>query len=454
MWDSEIGTRVINDQNESRVSYYLDENSQWMGPTKQSDNKMPPSNKKRRQQKSKNVFMRQLTPSKIVRVSTYALLEEWNKDTPVREDYNASESAILAMKKLDDSMKNLKKSRTVCSLERASLDVATALIDVAAHDECQNPFLCVQQAAIFASMAPKRGTNDEPFKKFLPVQTRCTPSEAIIILGRADCMRAVHFLDEAQFLCSWVANECSLRRDGDENELPWCSRWKAVGILTYIIASAIDETSMKLSCTDRKAGAIRQWGEAVEEEIRRGKADAIALVREYRCKEAVENYDTDESDEINVQNPVTRRNAMPSLPQHSRTPATPSNKKTSSSENFENENPANTNNKQRTPKPVPLPTLPPYEDAIQHSEGLDVDDVEAVEVAPGQADVTAFLMEEINQHRIKSEDEESEDDFEFSHHHLQTGSINENKSSINYGDGLDGAINEALDLDNIEVLGI
>jgi len=478
VWDSEIGTRVINDQNESRVRYYLDENSQWMGPTKQSDNKMPPSTRKRRQQKSQNIFVRQLKPSKIVRVSTSALLEEWNKGAPVREDCTASESATLSMKKLDDSMKNLTKSCTVCSLERASLDVATALIDVAAHDECQNPFICVQQAAIFASMAPKRGTNDEPFKKFLPVQTRCTPSEAIIILGRADCMRALHFLDEAQFLCSWVAKECSLHRDGDDDELPWCSRWKAVGILTYIIASAIDETSMKLSCTEGKAGSIRQWGEAVEEEIGRGKADAIFLVREYRCKETVDDYDTDESDgnnesvneiltnskdnliygalmqQLPPQNQLTRHNTMPSLPQPSQNPVMPFSKKTNSSESAEKENSTNVNTKKRSPKPIPLPNLPPYEEAIQHSEGLDVDDVEAVEVAPGQADVTAFLMEEINQHRIKSEDEDSDDDSEFSQPTLQTGRNNGSKSNTNYGDGLDGAINEALDLDNIEVFGI
>jgi hypothetical protein len=89
------------------------------------------------------------------------MLGEWNKDDLPPLNHDPSESARLAMKTLDDSMKNLRKSRTINALERSSLDVSVALIDVASYNECHNPFLCLQQAAIFAAMGPKQGNNDE-----------------------------------------------------------------------------------------------------------------------------------------------------------------------------------------------------------------------------------------------------------------------------------------------------
>jgi len=187
--------------------------------------------------------------------------------------------AQLSMKKVDDAMKNLHKSRTLNSLERASIDVAVALIGLTAYDECENPFVCLQQAAMFAGLGSKRGNNDEAFKRFLPLKNKCTPLEALNILGRADCLRAIHFLHEAQYLCNWIASVCHSHRNHLQKDLPWNSRWLVVGIMTYIVSSIIEETSEALYQDNMGAeSALREWEDISKEEIRRGKSDALVLV--------------------------------------------------------------------------------------------------------------------------------------------------------------------------------
>jgi hypothetical protein len=182
------------------------------------------------------------------------------------------------MKKVDDAMQNLRKSRTLNSLERASIDVAVALITVMAYDECENPFVCLQQAAMFAGLGSKRGNNDESFKIFLPLKHKCTPLEALNILGRADCLRAIHFLHEAQFLTSWVASVCNSHR-ANMDSLPWNSRWQVIGIMTYTVSSLIEETSDALYNNNPVPEAsLRKWEDMTKEEIRSGKTDALALV--------------------------------------------------------------------------------------------------------------------------------------------------------------------------------
>jgi hypothetical protein len=195
-----------------------------------------------------------------------------------RDSGNVIKGAQLSMKKVDDAMKNLRKSRTLNSLERASIDVAVALIGLTAYDECENPFVCLQQAAMFAGLGSKRGNNDEAFKKFLPLKNKCTPLEALNILGRADCLRAVHFLHEAQYLCNWIASVSHSHRDHLQDDLPWNSRWRVVGIMIYIVSSIIEETSEALYQDNLGAEALREWEDIAKEEIRCGKSDAFVLV--------------------------------------------------------------------------------------------------------------------------------------------------------------------------------
>lgn len=90
------------------------------------------------------------------------MLSEWNRDGLQKSNTTTSQDATYAMTAVDDAMKNLNKSKTINALERSSLDVAVALVNVASHDECHNPFLCLQQAAIFSAMGPKLGNSDEP----------------------------------------------------------------------------------------------------------------------------------------------------------------------------------------------------------------------------------------------------------------------------------------------------
>ena len=242
----------------------------------------PPQQQRQKQKASSSLVPKPPAPrrrpeiSKLIKVPTSVLLDEWNKDESVKQT-NAAE-AERAMKKLDGAMKTLRKSRTLNALEQSSLDVSTALIDVAATEECYNPFLCLQQAAMYAELGSKLGSNDEPFKKCIPSKEKCTPLEALVILGRADCLRAIHFLQEAQYLCSWVISVCRLHRDRQETTFLWDDRWRVIGVLCYITKATIDQTGEALRNNNRSALTLRKWEDGAQEEANRGKSDAQILV--------------------------------------------------------------------------------------------------------------------------------------------------------------------------------
>ena len=260
------------------MGYYLDDNCRWLGPTKSSQGRTLYTNKTNRPPRAPKVTKQphqRVQPSSAVKVPTSILLELWTQDddSPRQKSEVALQDAQLAMKKVDDAMKNLLKSRTLNSLERASIDVALALLALATFEQCQNPFVCLQQAAMFAAMGSKRGNNDEPFKRFLPLKSKCSPLEALNILGRADCLRAIHFLQEAQFLCSWVASVCHSHREQLEDGMTWDSRWEVIGFVNYTIASYIDETSAALS-----QDFLSKWDESSKREFALGKSDGLLLV--------------------------------------------------------------------------------------------------------------------------------------------------------------------------------
>jgi len=94
------------------------------------------------------------------------MLNEWKSQKLPISKGDVSEDAKDAMKAVDDAMTNLRKSRTINALERSSLDVSVALINVASHEECHDPFLVLQQAAIYAAMGTKLGNSDEPVSYF------------------------------------------------------------------------------------------------------------------------------------------------------------------------------------------------------------------------------------------------------------------------------------------------
>lgn len=286
VWQSPIGTVAIGCRNKTKMGYYLDDKCRWLGPTKSKEGAqqyaIKPAQRPRPTTRAARPPRKRSQPStNVVKVPTSVLLVQWwTQDEAPQDKRRPPQDAQLAMKKVDDAMKNLRKSRTLSSLERSSVDVAAALLAVASFDQCNNPFACWQLAAMFAAMGTKRGNNDESFKRFLPLNSSCSPLEALDILGRADCLRAIHFLKEAQYLCTWVASVChSHRSDELENvNMPWNNRWQVIGVVNYIIASTIDETADVLAQDNNVAGALRKWDDTAKEEFRRGKSDALILV--------------------------------------------------------------------------------------------------------------------------------------------------------------------------------
>lgn len=161
-------------------------------------------------------------------ISLSVLLDEWTEE--MTEIPKLSTSTENLMKELDLELKNMRLCYSVRSSSKASLNVAIVLMKLVASSECHNPFLCLQHAALFASQAPKLGTHDQHFHGPLPRVEHCTALEAISIVVRADCLRALLFYQEAAFLCSFVAEVVAERR---KTEQYWTSRWRVVGILAY-----------------------------------------------------------------------------------------------------------------------------------------------------------------------------------------------------------------------------
>ena len=234
--------------------------------------------------------------TKLIKVSAEVLLREWNgKETFDESDEdddiidsrlnkwsdNVSGPSKLAMKKLDYSIRMLRQCSTMNSLQKASIQVALALLDVSTKKECRTPFLCLNQAAVFASQGSKGGNNDEDFKKPLPREAECTAEEALHILGRADCLRAIHFTNEAMFLCSYVARVCCLHRDKKEADHLWTPKWRIIGIMIYTISVGIDSIIFSLMEGESRRFALESWENPVRAEIGRGRSDAIAMQKAF-----------------------------------------------------------------------------------------------------------------------------------------------------------------------------
>jgi len=191
------------------------------------------------------------------------------------------QDSIATMNELDAALAKLKTCTTVISIQKTALSVAVALLDVAACHHSYNPFLCLHHAAIFASQGSKGGNNDDFFKRPLPPQSQCTPRDALGILGRADCLRAIHFSDEAMFLCSYVAGVLSLHRSMGGNRMMTSSDWKAVGIHMYTCAIALDDSIYSLMDVDTRNKALDSWEQDAQEEIKAARKDARSIRKDY-----------------------------------------------------------------------------------------------------------------------------------------------------------------------------
>ena len=228
-----------------------------------------------------------------IRVPVSVLLSQWNEGTATKRI--DSEEAKEVMRKVDTATKDLRKCFTEMAVQKGCIQVALALVELVAKGVCYNPFLCLQQAAIFASQGYKGGTSDEAFKEGLPKERECTPLEALVIIGRADCLQSLHFPDEAIYLCSYVARVCRLHRDKLETELEWNALWKVVGICLYNLSVAIRTTR---SFQDDE-NCPEYWEETVVEELKRGRVDAMALKGSLAETEVLMEIDHVEDSESN-----------------------------------------------------------------------------------------------------------------------------------------------------------
>jgi hypothetical protein len=190
------------------------------------------------------------------------------------------------MSALDKALAHLQKSTTFKAMQKSSLSVASALLDVAGRIECHNPFQCLQHAVMFASHGSKLGKSDLPFKKALPSNDlQCSPREALLILGRADCLRALHFTDEAIFLCSYALRMCRLHRQpnagigtcDDRTTIAVSPRWGAVSAYAYMVSVAIDSTLTSLLDICGKTATASNWDADALRDMKQGKADAIRI---------------------------------------------------------------------------------------------------------------------------------------------------------------------------------
>jgi hypothetical protein len=184
-----------------------------------------------------------------------------------------SEEAIKAMRQVDVTVKQLRACYTEAAIQKGCLQVALALMELVKKDYTSNPFLCLHQAAIFASNGSKGGNSDEAFKQGLPKERECTPLEALVIIGNADCLQSLYFPDEAIYLCSYVARVSRLHRDKQETDMEWNAQWRVIGICVYNLSVSIRTT---LSYQEDRP---EYWEQSVVEELKWGRADAIALRR-------------------------------------------------------------------------------------------------------------------------------------------------------------------------------
>ena len=168
---------------------------------------------------------------------------------------------------------DLRSCYTHTAAEKACLNLSIALLEVAAVPTCHDPFNCLQQAASFASQATKSGNSDTVYRRRLPELTQCTPREALIILGRADCLQAVYFPNEAAFLCSFVARVCRLHRNSAEADYEWNDRWRIVAIYGYNVSVMIRTTVSSILNQTMQVAFRAAWERDVVEELERGKQD-------------------------------------------------------------------------------------------------------------------------------------------------------------------------------------
>lgn len=256
----------------------------------------PPGPKPLRKQQKRSINQWHQTElslvARIVVIPIKFLVAEWSKDG---QALSSEDSLREQQSKLHVAMCQLRTCSTELTLQKASLQVTLVLLDMLPR--VGNPFLVMQQAALFASQCSKGGNMDIHFKTELPPAEDCSPMQALTILARAECLQAVHFSREATYLCSHVARCCRMRRDdsgvAEHQQQQWTSQWKLIGIHAYNLAMATRSTICATQYDkDSQSKALEVWDDEVLGELERCRSDAIAM-----RKATVGDHDSDEQEE-------------------------------------------------------------------------------------------------------------------------------------------------------------
>jgi hypothetical protein len=223
----------------------------------------------------------------FIAIPSIEMAKLWKKarSTPNCMEDEAGESVVNEkMKKVNTITQDLRACFSIAATEKSCLNLSAALLEVAALSSCYDPFSCLQHAAMYASQAPKAGNSDIVFQRGLPDISICTPLDALIILGRADCLNAVFFPDEAAYLCSFVARVCRLHRKEEETHFVWNDRWKIVAIYAYNVSVMIRTSVSTILDDHMKKSFLAAWSCDVVEELERGRRDGMAWKREFTLK--------------------------------------------------------------------------------------------------------------------------------------------------------------------------
>lgn len=232
-----------------------------------------------------------------VKLPTRELRSVWNEsDLQVALSDEDKELAKESMEKVHTAITQVRSCYSEMAIEKASLTASVALLDLASHRACYDPFACLQQAATFASAGLKLGSSDVHFRKALPDVKVCTPTEALMILGRADCLQALYFPNESAFLCSYVAKVCRLRRT---SVLTWDDQWRILAILAFNVSVLIRTTVNTVLDKETKKSFLSMWERDVVEELEIARRDGWLWKRKYVSaksdgKEELLNVDNEE----------------------------------------------------------------------------------------------------------------------------------------------------------------
>ena len=216
--------------------------------------------------------------AKIVRLPLSTFLAEWKSEESHVDYITEDESSSDAMRHVETGLHSLRQCSTYAAVQKISLQVSLSLLEIAATGKAYNPFVCLQQAAIYASLSPKGGSHDVPFQTVLPDEMACTALEALVIAGRADCLQALHFPTEAMFLCNFVGRVCLRHRHRLQDGIDWNNQWKIVSIYAYNTTMVIRSTIVALlSSKEAQQKVLYGLEDDVLAELERARMDGIAL---------------------------------------------------------------------------------------------------------------------------------------------------------------------------------